>query len=128
MPVRHFPSNPSLDHLKYTAKDLLKGHAAHDLAVAQRLREFHPHLKEAGDAESFSAKLSLADAQLAISREYGFPSWTRLKTRVEKPTPSDQLKLPRHERIEHVRLRQAVDLLDRGDAAGLRAHLKQHPT
>jgi Ankyrin repeats (3 copies) len=128
MPVRHLPSNPSLDHLKYQARDLLKGRAAHDLEVAQRLREFHPHFKDASDAEIFSAKFSLADAQLAISREYGFPSWTRLKTRVEKPTPSDQLKLPRHERIEDVLFRRAVDLLDAGDAAGLRAHLKQHPT
>ena len=125
MPVRHLPSNPSLDHLKYQAKDLLKGHAAHDLEVAQRLREFHPHFKDAGDAEIFSAKFSLADAQLAISREYGFPSWTRLKARFEKPTPSDQLKLPRHERIEDVLFRRAVDLLDAGDVAGLRAHLKQ---
>jgi hypothetical protein len=127
MPVRHLPSNPSLEHLKYQAKDLLKGHSAHDLEVAQRLREFHPNFKDASDSEIFSAKFSLADAQLAIAREYGFPSWTRLKAHVEKPTPSDQLKLPRHERIEDVLFRQAVDLLDAGDTAGLQAHLKQHP-
>jgi hypothetical protein len=127
MPVRRLPSNPSLDHLKYQAKDFLKGHAAHDLEVAQRLREFQPHFKGASDAEIFSAKFSLANAQLAIAREYGFPSWTRLKARVEKPTPSDQLKLPRHERIDDVLFRRAVDLLDAGDTAGLQAHLKEHP-
>jgi hypothetical protein len=40
MPVRHLPPNPSLDHLKYQAKDLLKAHAAHQLEAAQRIREF----------------------------------------------------------------------------------------
>jgi hypothetical protein len=127
MPVRHLPSNPSLDHLKYQAKDLLKGHAARDFGVAQRIREFHPSFMGAGDAEIFSARFSLADAQLAIAREYGFPSWTRLKARVEKTTPSDQWKLPHHERIEDALFRRAVHLLDTGDTAGLRMHLKQHP-
>ena len=127
MPVRHLPANPSLDHLKYQAKDLLKGHAARDFEVAQRIREFHPSFIGAGDAEIFSAGFGLADAQLAIAREYGFPSWTRLKARVEKPTPSDQSKLPHHERIEDALFRRAVHLLDAGDTAGLRTHLKQHP-
>ncbi len=126
MPVRRLPSNPSLDHLKYQAKDLRRGHAAHDLEVAQRIREFHPHFKVASDAEIFSAKFSLVDAQLAIAREHGFPSWTRLKAHVEKPTLSGQLNLPHHERIEDALFRRAVNLLNAGDTAGLRAHLKQH--
>jgi hypothetical protein len=125
MPVRPLPSNPSLDHLKDQAKDLLKGHAARDFEGAQRIREFHPSFMGAGDAEIFSARFGLADAQLAIAREYGFPSWTRLKARVEKPTPSDQSKLPHHERIEDALFRRAVHLLDTGDTAGLRTHLKQ---
>jgi hypothetical protein len=127
MPVRPLPSNPSLDHLKHQAKDLLKGHAARDLQAAQRIREFHPTFKVAGDAEIFSAGFRLADAQLAIAREYGFPSWTRLKSHVEKPISSNRLKLPHHERIEDPLFRQAVNLLDAGDIDGLQAHLKQHP-
>jgi hypothetical protein len=126
MPVRRLPSNPSLDHLKYQAKDLLKGHAAHDLEVAQRIREFHPHFKVASDAEIFSAKFILADAQLTIAREHGFPGWPRLKAHLEEPTPSAQLNLPHHERIEDALFRRAVNLLDAGDIEGLRAHLKQH--
>jgi hypothetical protein len=35
--------------------------------------------------------------------------------------------LPHHERIEDALFRRAVDLLDAGDTAGLRAHLQQHP-
>ncbi len=127
MPVRRLPSNPNLAHLRYQAKDLLKAHAALNLEAAQRLREFHPRFTRATDAAIFDAPLSLSDAQLAIAREYGFPSWTRLKRHIEKPTLSDRLDLPHHGRIEDATFRRAVDLLDAGDVAGLRAHLKQHP-
>jgi ankyrin repeat protein len=36
--------------------------------------------------------------------------------------------LPHQQRIENATFRRAVELLDTGDAAGLRAHLKQHPS
>ncbi len=127
MPVRRLPSNPNLDHLKYQAKDLLQEHSAHTPGVAQRIREFHPRFSRATDAEIFAAQFKLSDAQLAIARESGFPSWARLKAHIEKPTLSDQLDLPHQERIEDANFRRAVELLDAGDVAGLRAHLKQHP-
>jgi Ankyrin repeats (3 copies) len=127
MPVRRLPSNPSLDHLKYQAKDLRKQHAARDAGTAQRIREFHPRFRHSTDAEIFAAELKLSDAQLTIAREAGFPSWARLKRHIEKPTLADQLNLPHHERIEDADFRRAVDLLDAGDVAGLRAHLKKHP-
>ena len=127
MPVRRLPSNPNLNHLKYQAKDLLKEHIAHTPGVAQRIREFHPRFGRATDTQIFDAQLSLSDAQLAIAREYGFPSWARLKVHIEKPSLSDQLNLPHHERIEDATLRRAVELLDVGDVAGLRTHLNQYP-
>ncbi|HEY6348841.1 MAG TPA: ankyrin repeat domain-containing protein [Candidatus Angelobacter sp.] len=127
MPVRPHPSKPNLEHLKYQAKDLLKGHAARNPGVAQRIREFHPRFVSATDDEIFAARLSVSDVQLALARESGFRSWARLKQHVEKPTPSDQLNLPHHERIEDAIFRRGVELLDAGNAAGLRAHLKQHP-
>lgn len=127
MPVRSLPSNPNLLHLKYQAKDLLKAQAARHPEAAQRLREFHPRFTRATDVAIFDAQLSLSDAQLAIAREYGFPSWARLKKHMEKPTLSDHLNLPHHERIEDATFRRAVDLLDAGDITGLRAHLNQYP-
>src|SRR5579863_4034010 len=127
MPVRALPSKPNLDHLKYQAKDLLRDHARRELAAAHRIREFHPRFAAATDAEIFNTHLRLSDAQLAIARESGFPSWTRLKRHTEKPTLSDQLDLPHQQRIENMTFRRAVELLDAGDAAGLRAHLRQHP-
>jgi ankyrin repeat protein len=125
MPVRQLPSHPDLDHLKHQAKDLLKGHAARNLAVAQRIREFHPHFKDANDAEIFSADFKLGSAQLTIAREHGFASWARLKAHVENTPLSSQGA--HHERIEDGVFRRAVDLLDAGDTAGLRDHLKRHP-
>jgi hypothetical protein len=127
MPVRPLRSNPNLDHLKHQAKDLLRDHATRNPDTAQRIREFHQRFLHANDAEIFDAMFSLSDAQLTIARERGFPSWPRLKRHIEKPTLADRLDLPHHERIEDATFRHAVDLIDAGDAPGLRAWLKQHP-
>jgi hypothetical protein len=127
MPVRPLPPKPDLDHLKYQAKDLLRDQALRDLAAAQRIREFHPRFARANDAEIFDAHLRLSDAQLVIARESGFPSWARLRRHIASPTLSNQLNLPHHERIEDPTFRRGVQLLDAGDAAGLRVHLRQHP-
>lgn len=127
MPVKPLPSHPDLNHLKYQAKDMLKGHAARDLAVAQRIREFHPRLAGATDAEIFDAPLTLSQAHLTIARERGFPSWARLKAHVEKPLRVNDPTLPQHERIHDADFRSAVDLIDQGDATGLRDHLRQNP-
>jgi ankyrin repeat protein len=127
MPVKPLPSKPNLAHLKYQAKDLLKGHAARNAGVAQRIREFHPRFIRATDDEIFAAHLRLSDAQLAIAREAGFPSWARLKRHIEKPAVSGRLNLPHHERIEDATFRRGVELLDAGEVEGLRAHLRQHP-
>ena len=62
-----------------------------------------------------------------IAREYGFKSWARLKAHVESPELASRLRLRHHERIEDASFRRAVDLLDAGDVAGLRDHLKRHP-
>ena len=127
MPAKQFPSKPDLNHLKHQARDLLKGHAAHDRGVAQRIREFNPRFREAADAAIFEAALRLSDAQFTIAREYGFKSWARLKAHVESPELASRLKLRHHERIEDAVFRRAVDLLDAGDATGLGEHLKRHP-
>jgi hypothetical protein len=127
MPVRRLPPNPNLDHLKYQAKDLLRDHAGRDPGAAQRIREFHPRFEKAADAEIFEAKLRLSDAQLTIARESGFPSWTRMKRHIEKPSLPDRLDLPHHERIEDAAFRCGVAMLDAGDVSGLQEHLRRHP-
>ncbi len=127
LPVKPLPSNPSLDHLKHQAKDLLREHAEWEIGAAQRIREFHPRFAESTDMEIFESQLRLTEAQLTIAREHGFPSWARLKRHVEKPTLTDRLHLPHHERIEDDVFRRAVELIDSGNVEGLRAHLDRHP-
>lgn len=119
MPVKPLRPKANLDHLKHQARDLIKAHAARDPQVGQRIREFHPRFRREMDAAIFNAPLSLSDAQLTIARERGFANWARLKKHIEKPTLG--------ERIEDATFRRAVDLLDAGDAPGLRAHLQAHP-
>jgi hypothetical protein len=127
MPVRPLPQNPNLEHLKYQAKDLLKGLAARDAAAAQRIREFHPQWRGATDAAIFDAKFQLSDAQPANAREYGFASWAKLKRRIEEPKPSDDIRVPHHERIDDPAFRRAVELIDAGNVEALRQHLARHP-
>ncbi|HSY34360.1 MAG TPA: ankyrin repeat domain-containing protein [Acidobacteriaceae bacterium] len=127
MPVRVLPPKPNLEHLKHQAKDLLKQRAARMPEAAQTIREFHPRFGHAGDAEVFGAGFRLSDAQLTVARSHGFASWARMKRHVERPTLADRLDLPHHERIEDPTFRRAVDLLDAGDAEGLRRLLQDHP-
>ena len=127
MPVKPLPPDADLNHLKYQAKDLLKARTKLDPQAAQRIREFHPRFKQAADAAIFDAKFNLADAQLTVARERGFASWPKLRRRVEKPAPADDLNLPFQERIQDPAFRRAVDLLDAGDLEELRAHLRAHP-
>src|ERR1700722_117427 len=128
MPTKQLPANPDLDHLKFQAKDLLKDHAAKEISGAQRLREFHPKCRNATDEQIFCMHFSLSDAHLTIAREYGFASWTRLKQHIERPTLSDRLTLPHHERIEDTLFRRGVELIDAGDVSGLRLLLVQNPS
>ena len=62
--TRTLPDHPNLRHLKAQARDLLKAGAA----------------------------ASLADAQLKVAREYGFPSWPKLKAHVDSFKEAGQLK------------------------------------
>jgi hypothetical protein len=83
MPIKSLPSNPSLEHLKYQARDLLNALNQANAQAVARVREFHPKFTHTTEAEIRGMKLSLADAQLVIAREYGFDSWPKLKHHVE---------------------------------------------
>ncbi len=64
------PAHPHLGQLRNQAKDLLHAARDGDPAAAARL-------------SSVSADLTLASAQLAVAREYGFASWPGLKAAVQ---------------------------------------------
>jgi uncharacterized protein len=62
------PIRPDLDQLRHQAKDLLRAARIGDHSAAARV----------------GAPPALAGAQLAIARGYGFASWSKLKTEVER--------------------------------------------
>lgn len=100
MPIKSLPSNPSLEHLKYQARDLLKALNHGNAEAIARTREFHPRFPRESDDKIRSAQLSLDDAQWIIAREYGFDSWPKLKHHVESlaqttsPTIGAEFKPP----------------------------------
>ena len=65
------PPRPSLDHIRRLAKDLVRDAKSGDPAALGRI-------------QAVSGPTTLSGAQLAIAREYGFPSWVRLKRDVER--------------------------------------------
>ncbi len=69
------PARPSLDHLSRQARDLLRAARAGDTTAAGRIR-------------AVADALTLASAQLAVAREYGFASWIRLRDEVTARTAS----------------------------------------
>lgn len=68
---RHLPVRPNLDQLKHQAKDLLRAIRKGDPSALAEFNQHHPN-SVAPD------KAKLADAQLALARSYGAPSWPRL--------------------------------------------------
>jgi ankyrin repeat protein len=68
--VPSLPANPDLDHLRRQAKDLLGAARAGDTTAIGRIG-------------AVSDQVTLAAAQLALAREYGFVSWPRLKDEVD---------------------------------------------
>ena len=126
MPTKPLPPRPDLRQLKRQARELLRAQRAGTLDAAQRIREFHPRYRDAGDDTIAAAPLRLGDALLSIAREYGFASWPRLRVYVESLL-RENLSRSFVERIEDPTFRRAVDLVDRGDADALRDYLALNP-
>lgn len=72
---RGLPPRPSLEQLRKEAKDLLREARRGDGAAATRIESI-THAAPGG-------RVILADAQLAIAREYGFASWPKLVHQIE---------------------------------------------
>ena len=68
---RQLPVHPNLRQLKNQAKDLLRAIRARDPEALTTLASHHPGRVDPADAK-------LADAQLALARNYQAPSWERL--------------------------------------------------
>src|SRR4051794_12275025 len=108
---RPLPARPNLDQLRVQAKELQKAHRSRDPEAARRLREHLPRLAGATDDAIFAASLPLADAQLALAREYGQPSWARLRQHVQMLSQAEGLK----------------DAITRNDLAHVKAMIQADP-
>jgi hypothetical protein len=85
--MRLLPERPDLDQLRRQAKELHRAAAAGSPGAGRRLRRV-------------SASISLAAAQLALAREYGFPSWARLKAEADRRRAASNRRPARQARTE----------------------------
>src|SRR5687768_16070233 len=76
---RRLPARPSLEQLRKEAKDLLRDARTGEAGAVARIAAITRGTPDA---------IILAQAQLALAREYGFPSWPALVHHVEAATGS----------------------------------------
>ena len=69
--MSQLPDRPDADQLRRQARELHRAAAGGDARALRRLRQV-------------SRTVTLSAAQLAIARDYGFPSWPRLKAEAER--------------------------------------------
>ena len=77
------PERPNLGHLKDQARDLVQAHQRGTGDSATRIRQHMSRLSQASNAEIFSAPFALHEALWIVAREYGFPSWPKLKAALD---------------------------------------------
>ena len=89
---RELPNRPNLEHLKSQAKELLEAFRRREVSAFHRIREAVPGFAQASDDELARSQFALHDAQSAIAREYGFPSFAKLRAHVlvaAQPYPAE---------------------------------------
>src|SRR4029453_178091 len=86
--MNRLPDRPSLGHLKKQAKDLIRLYRDRDPDAIARFRHALPAAAGATDDEIASREFRLHDAQSCVAREYGFASWTDLRTYTEAQSTS----------------------------------------
>jgi ankyrin repeat protein len=120
MPTRNLPPRPDLAQLKRQANELLKLQREKKASAAARIAANHPKFTNRPVEHALASTLALADAQLVIAREYGFPSWPALKHVVEASRRVAKFK-------PHPQFEDAVAALVAGNIDRLRALLDAHP-
>ena len=101
--MSRLPDRPNTDQLRRQARELHRAAADGDTRALERLRQV-------------SDKVTLSAAQLAIARDYGFPSWPRLKAAAERRRAEAPRPIP--VRRPAARLRQSRPAARRGRRLG----------
>lgn len=112
------PPRPSLEQLRKQAKTLLKSLRAGEPESLDRARNHHPQWKGLPPVQVAALGPALADAQLVLAREYGFPSWGKLQAHVKT------LEAAGKTAAQVAALRDAAG---KGDLPRLTALLDAHP-
>ena len=97
--IKRLPQQASIEHLRKQAKSLLKSVKQGKPIALQRISEYFT------DASEFN----LSDSQLVLAREYGFPSWRRLKDEVD-PKDGEKASESDADRFIEVVLARALEL------------------
>ncbi|CAN5781537.1 hypothetical protein BH23GEM9_BH23GEM9_28270 [soil metagenome] len=107
MPDRPLPTQPSLEQQKKLAKELHRELRAGDSGAHERLRRYLPDRR----------RVTLADAQFILAREYGFENWASLRSHIQQVSGGASASLEGE-------FRRAFAACD---AAAVRALLQSHP-
>jgi ankyrin repeat protein/ketosteroid isomerase-like protein len=83
VPSRGLPGNANLEQLKNGAKSFQRAVRSGDVGAADVVNEFHPRLAAARPGAPELAGFTRADALLVVARQFGFPSWAKLKVHLE---------------------------------------------
>src|SRR5262245_15557986 len=114
MDAKQLPTRPNVEQFRKQAKELLKRRRTSD--AIQRIRKFHPRLKELTEAQLQT--FSLADAQWVVAREYCFESWPKFIKHIEETaranSPVSKFEL-------------AADAIVTGDLPALNRLLTENP-
>src|SRR5215469_18551944 len=116
MDAKQLPARPSLEQFRKQAKDLFKTRISPE--AIRRFKKFHPRLTKLTEPEITGAKLSLADAQRVIAREYAFESWPKFVKHVQELVRTDS---------SVSKFELAADAIVTGDLMALGHLLREHP-
>jgi hypothetical protein len=84
MPDAQIPDRPNLEQYKKQAKELARDCAQRNPAALERIHR-HPRFRQLTPDQipDQLPTIALADAQLVLAREHGFPSWPKFAAHLE---------------------------------------------
>ncbi len=72
---KSIPARPNLDQYRKQAKELVRERARLLPQALERIRRYHPRLRELNESQLRAAAFTLSDAQLVLAREHACKSW-----------------------------------------------------
>ena len=111
------PFNARLEEYQQQAKTLFERVKSHDEQAEWRFKWMHPDFRGKSVADVRAAALELSDAQAVVAREYSFEKWADLAVFAEAVRQDRAVS----------QFETAVEAVIAGDAAALRAMLREDP-